>query len=49
MFRIVIKRGRSLKIGLYSYTYQEALEVQKRMISVGHKNILVISEEKLFN
>lgn len=47
-YRVVIKKGSNLKIGLNSYTYEEAVEAKNRLIKVGHKNIIILSEEECF-
>ena len=47
-YRLVIKKGRSLKIGLHSYTYDEAVKRQAECAKAGIK-FTIMSEKKIFN
>lgn len=47
-YRLVIKKGNNLRIGLNSYTYDEAVKRKAECAKVGIK-FTIMSERKLFN
>lgn len=47
-YRLVLRKGKGFRIGLNSYTYEEAIERQKQCKNVGI-NFLIMSEKKLFS
>lgn len=47
-YRLVLKRGKGFRIGLNSYTYEEAIERQKQCKNVGI-NFIIMSEKELFS
>lgn len=47
-YRLVLKREKGFQIGLYRYTYEEAIERQKQYKNIG-VSVLIMSEKELFS
>lgn len=47
-YRLVLRKGKGFRIGLNSYTYEEAIECQKQCKNAGI-NFLIMSEKELLS